>query len=239
MADRIKVLLVDDHAILREGIRSLLSSAPDIEVVGEAEDGQQAIEKVEQLAPDVVLMDVAMPRMNGIEATRAIKAAHPDLPVLILSMHDSEEYILPILKAGASGYVLKRAAAQELVSALRAAVQGHTILHPDVAKRVMESIGSTGGGAGAAGRAGAGAPGGAAGAGRAPGHPALAPLTEREREVLTLIAQGLTNQEIAQRLFISIKTVQAHRANIMEKLDLHDAVELTKFAIKTGLVQLE
>lgn len=226
--DKIKVLIVDDHAILREGIRSLLGAAGDIVVVGEAEDGQEAVEKVGALRPDVVLMDVAMPRMNGIEATRAIKAAHPDLPILILSMHDAEEYILPILKAGASGYVLKRAAAQELVSALRAAVAGQTVLHPDVARRVMASLGKP-----AAGPA-------AAPEGEAAGeHPALSPLTDREREVLTLIAQGLTNQEIAGRLYISIKTVQAHRANIMEKLDLHDAVELTKFAIRTGLVKLE
>lgn len=232
---KIRVLLVDDHAILREGIRFLLGAAGDIEVVGEAADGNEAVEKVRQLKPDVVLMDVAMPRMNGIEATRALRTEHPHLPILILSMHDSEEYILPILKAGASGYVLKRAAAQELVSALRAAVQGHTILHPEVARRVMESLGT---GAGAAGGKGA-----AESQAREPEprqeHPALAPLTEREREVLTHIAQGLTNQEIAQRLYISIKTVQAHRANIMEKLDLHDAVELTKFAIRTGLVTLD
>lgn len=227
---KIRVLIVDDHAILREGIRFLLGAAGDIEVAGEAEDGQDAVEKVAALRPDVVLMDVAMPRMNGIDATRAIKATHPELPVLILSMHDSEEYILPILKAGASGYVLKRAAAQELVSALRAAVAGQTVLHPDVARRVMESLNNPGA------RPAPAAPPLAYPSGE---HPALAPLTDREREVLTLIAQGLTNQEIARRLYISIKTVQAHRANIMEKLDLHDAVELTKFAIRTGLVKLD
>lgn len=227
MPGKIRVLLVDDHAILREGIRFLLTAHDDVDVVGEAGDGEEAVQMVAELKPDVVLMDVAMPRMNGIEATRAIRAAYPDIPVLILSMHDSEEYIVPILKAGAAGYVLKRAAAQDLVSALRAAVQGHTVLDPEVAKRVMEGLMT----ASPATAPRAPEPGAA--------HPALAPLTEREREVLTLIAHGLTNQEIAAKLFISIKTVQAHRANIMEKLDLHDAVQLTKFAIKTGLFQLE
>lgn len=225
----IRVLLVDDHAILREGIRYLLSASGQVDVVGEAEDGLQAVEMVEKLKPDAVLMDIAMPRMNGIEATAELKKRHPNLPILILSMYDSEEYVLPILKAGASGYVLKRAAAQELVSALKAVVAGQVILHPDVARTVMESI-HEGGSSGPAAHP----------AQKEPGmHPQLEQLTDREREVLTLIAQGLTNQQIAEKLFISIKTVQAHRANLMEKLDLHDAVELTKFAIKTGLVPLE
>lgn len=235
MTEKIRVLLADDHAILREGIRFLLTAQPDIEVVGEAGDGAEAVDLVDQLRPDVVLLDVAMPRLNGIEATRQIKAAHPAVPVLILSMHDSEEYILPILKAGASGYVLKRAAAQELVSALRAVVQGHTILDPEVTRRVMESL--EGSRSGRPGPPPAADPRTVSGSGAE--HPGLAPLTDREREVLTLVARGLTNQEIAQQLYISIKTVQAHRANIMEKLDLHDAVELTKFAIRTGLLRLD
>lgn len=232
MVSSIRVLLVDDHAILREGIRYLLSASGQVEVVGEAQDGLEAVEMVEKLHPDAVLMDIAMPRMNGIEATAELKKRHPDLPILILSMYDSEEYVLPILKAGASGYVLKRAAAQELVSALKAVVAGQVILHPDVAKTVVDSIQEGGNG------------GNGSGTTQQPHresgtHPQLEQLTEREREVLTLIAQGLTNQQIAEKLFISIKTVQAHRANLMEKLDLHDAVELTKFAIKTGLVQLD
>lgn len=223
----IRVLLVDDHAILREGIRYLLSASGEVDVVGEAQDGLEALEMVESHKPDAVLMDIAMPRMNGIEATTELKKRHPELPVLILSMYDSEEYVLPILKAGASGYVLKRAAAQELVSALKAVMAGQVILHPDVARTVMENL--THGG-------------GAAPAAPVPDpslHPMLGQLTEREKEVLTLIARGLTNQQIGEKLFISIKTVQAHRANLMEKLDLHDAVELTKFAIKTGLVSLD
>lgn len=225
----IRVLLVDDHAILREGIRYLLSASGEVDVIGEAPDGVEALEMVDRLRPDAVLMDIAMPRMNGIEATTELKRRHPHLPVLILSMYDSEEYVLPILKAGASGYVLKRAAAQELVSALKAVVAGQVILHPDVARTVMENLNQEG-------RTVANQSGSTAGDGM---HPHLEQLTEREREVLTLIARGLTNQQIGDKLFISIKTVQAHRANLMEKLDLHDAVELTKFAIKTGLVSLD
>jgi NarL family two-component system response regulator LiaR len=227
---KIRVLLVDDHAILREGIRYLLSASGEVDVVGEAQDGIEALEMVESLMPDAVLMDIAMPRMNGIEATTELKKRHPELPVLILSMYDSEEYVVPILKAGASGYVLKRSAAQELVSALKAVVAGQVILHPDVARTVMDSI-QGGGLAGHAAPAAVRPDGGY--------HSQLEQLTDREREVLTLIAKGLTNQQIGEKLFISIKTVQAHRANLMEKLDLHDAVELTKFAIKTGLLSLD
>lgn len=228
----IRVLLVDDHAILREGIRYLLSASGEVDVVGEAQDGIEALEMVEALRPDAVLMDIAMPRMNGIEATTELKKRYPNLPVLILSMYDSEEYVLPILKAGASGYVLKRAAAQELVSALKAVVAGQVILHPDVARTVMENLSQGGGLAGNSAS-------NSAARSEAALHPQLEQLTEREKEVLTLIAQGLTNQQIGERLFISIKTVQAHRANLMEKLDLHDAVELTKFAIRSGLVSLD
>jgi NarL family two-component system response regulator LiaR len=224
-----RVLLVDDHAILREGIRYLLSASGEVDVVGEAQDGIEALQMVEQLRPDAVLMDIAMPRMNGIEATTELKKRHPQLPILILSMYDSEEYVLPILKAGASGYVLKRSAAQELVSALKAVVAGQVILHPDVARTVMENLGV---GHASVSSHGTGRP-------HSGQNPQLEQLTDREREVLTLIAHGLTNQLIGEKLYISIKTVQAHRANLMEKLDLHDAVELTKFAIRTGLVSLD
>lgn len=213
MADRIRVLVADDHAILREGIKSLLAEHEEIEIVGEAADGVEAVEKVRSLKPDIVLLDIGMPRMNGIEATRQITKEVPETRVLILTMHEDEEYIFPIFQAGASGYVLKRTAMSELVSAIRAVFQGHTILHPVVAQRVIdeprEETDNYDG------------------------------LTERELEVLTLIADGLTNQKIADQLFISVKTVQAHRANIMEKLDLHDRVDLTKYAIRKGLISLE
>lgn len=237
---KVRVVIVDDHAILREGIRSLLSGDPDIEVVGEGADGKDALRLVDELQPDAVLMDIAMPGMTGIDATRKIKEHHPEVTVLILSMHDSEEYVLPILRAGAAGYVLKRTAARELISALKAAVQGHTILHPDVARTVVQHLGAeTVAGAAAAdgGRVRA-RPERPERSGRTDAPPPEY-LTDREREVLVLVAQGLTNQQIANTLLISVKTVQAHRANIMEKLDLHDAVELTKYAIRHGLVSLD
>lgn len=207
----IRVLLADDHTILREGIRFLLAREPDIEVVAEAADGEEAVRRVDDARPDVVLLDIGMPRLNGLEATRRIKSRHPEVRVLVLTMHEDEEYIRPLMEAGASGYVLKRSAATELVTAIRAVHQGHTVLPP----RMLEA------------------------ALRRGRDPDLDGLTEREVEVLKLIAKGLTNQEIAEKLHISVKTVQAHRAHIMEKLDLHDAVELTKYALRKGLITLE
>lgn len=218
MPEKIRVLLVDDHTILRDGIRLLLSSQEDIEVVGEAGDGEEAIVKARGLKPDVILMDISLPKVNGIEATKMIKAERPEAKILILTMHEDEEYVLPLLAAGASGYILKKTASSELISALRAVAEGNAFLHPVVAKTVLEKY-----------RQGQPAPS----AGGPDG------LTEREVEVLRLVAQGLSNREIADRLFISIKTVQAHRSNIMEKLNLHDRVELAKYALRKGLIKID
>lgn len=214
----IRVLVVDDHTILREGIRLMLEHHADIKVVGEASDGLEAVERVGMLRPDVVLMDIGMPRLDGLGATRRIREQYPEVRVLILSMHDDEEYVFPILEAGAAGYVLKKTAGTELVSAIRAVHRGESFLYPSVAKKVVEDYLRRQ---------------------RQPADDPYDGLTPREIEVLKLVAEGLTNQEIADRLYLSIKTVQAHRGNIMQKLDLHDRVDLVKYALKKGLIRLE
>jgi DNA-binding NarL/FixJ family response regulator len=211
-------LLADDHAIVREGVRLCLEGMGDIEVVGEAQDGHEAVRLVGQLTPDVAVLDVTMQRLNGVEALRQIKRDHPRTAVVMLSMHDNEAYVIQALQAGAAGYVLKRTAATELAAAIRAAYVGEVYLHPGVAKRVvsdyLQRIG--------------------------PDHVAAAPhdrLTPREREVLQLAAEGLTTREIAEHLVVSMKTAEHHRASAMSKLDLHSQTELVKYAIRTGLVE--
>ncbi len=213
---KIRVLIVDDHAILREGIRALLALSKDVEVVGEAPDGQTGIERARELVPDVVLMDIAMPGLDGLEATRRIKERHKSIKVLILTQHENREYVFPILKAGADGYVLKKAAGTELISAIRAVHEGGTFLYPSVAKTVVEDYLR---------------PDGTISERR---H---SKLTDREIEVLKLVAEGRSNQEIADLLCLSVKTVTGHRTNIMEKLDLHSRTELVKYAIRTGLIE--
>lgn len=214
----IRVLLVDDHAMLREGLRILLEAHNDIQVIGEAENGLAAIDLARELLPDVVVMDIAMPKMNGLEATRRIKKLHPACQVLILTQYDHREYVLPILEAGADGYVLKKSAGQELVAAIRTVYSGQSILDPGVARTVIEAY-----------------------VGSRPSSSSddnASPLTDREREVLILIAEGYTNREIAQMLNVSPKTVDVHRTNIMQKLSLHNRTELIKYAIRKGLVHL-
>lgn len=212
----IRLIVADDHAIVREGIRRLLQSEPDIEVVGEAGDGVAAVELAQSLKPDVVCLDVSMPRMNGVEATRRIKAALPDVGVIILTMHEDEDYVFELVKAGASGYVLKRASARDLVDAVHAVVGGHTFLHPMIARRLVSAH--------------------EASRSRDEEARRFDGLTERERQVICLIADGLTNKEIAERLTISVKTVETHRTHIMEKLDLHDRAHLVRYAVRKGLV---
>lgn len=214
---KIRVLLADDHAIVREGVKMILAKEPDFEVVGEAQDGRQALELVERMKPNVVVMDLSMPEMGGIEATQQVKERYAGVNVIALTMHEDESYVFKLLRAGASGYVLKRAAAQDLVQAVRAAAKGEAFLYPSVARKVVEDYLK---------RVETGEE-----------RERYDGLTEREKEILTHIAQGLSNQQIAQKLYISIKTVQTHRAHILEKLGLHDRTELVRYAIRKGLIE--
>ncbi|MFN2215729.1 MAG: response regulator [Anaerolineales bacterium] len=214
---RIRVLLADDHTILRNGIIALLGNEEDIEVVAEAEDGRTAVSLACEFNPDVAVIDIAMPLLNGLEATRQIKKLCPQVKILILSMHDNEEYIRQVLEAGAMGYILKDAAARELIQAIRQVNNGESVLSPAITRLVIEDYLRWGG---------------------------MRPtenediLSPREREVLQLIAEGYTNKQIAGILTISIKTVQAHRLNLMQKLDLHDRGELIKYAIQKKIIEI-
>ncbi|MBC7235821.1 MAG: response regulator transcription factor [Chloroflexi bacterium] len=216
--DVIRVLLAEDHTIVRKGLCALLSEERHIQVVGEAETGRQALEKTQELRPDIVVMDISMPDMNGAEATRQIKRQFPEIKILVLSMYTNEEYVLRLLRAGASGYVVKQAAPEELLLAIEAIYRGQAFLSPSISRGVIEKfLQAT--------------------------EEALPPdkfneLTPREREVLQLIAEGCTNQEIANRLHISIRTVETHRANLMKKLDIHTTAELTQYAIRRGIINL-
>ena len=216
---KIRVLLAEDHTIVRKGIRALLDAEPDIDVVGEAENGREAVTKAEALQPDMVIMDHTMPLLNGLEATRQIRRQQPAIRVLILTMHTNEAYVFQFLQAGAAGYLVKQTAPTDLVTAIRAIHRGDSFLSPAISKAVIEEYVRTGEAAGK-------------------GAPDTA-LTEREREVLQLIAEGFTNQEIGQQLQISVKTVGVHRLNLMQKLDLHNLADLTKYAIRMGIIGLE
>lgn len=221
MSKKIRLLLVDDHEIVRAGIRMLFLAEDDMEIVGEVGSGQAAIEAVSELEPDVVIMDVAMPGMSGIEATRRIKEASPDTTVLALTMYEDEQYFFEMLNAGASGYIPKRAAPDDLVSAIRVVNEGNVFLHSTLAKFLMKDV---------LGQAETEADT------DAEGEQLIPELTPREHEVLTHIAEGYTNREIAEALVISVKTVDRHRENIMQKLNLHNRVELVKYAIEKGLI---
>ncbi len=213
--NRIRVFLVDDHLMMREGIRWLLEKTPDIEIVGEAGDGVEAVVGVEQLAPDVVLMDISMPRLGGLEATRQIKEQNPQVKVLILTMHETDQYLSQMLQSGASGYVVKTAAFSELVSAVRAVYQGDVYLYPAIARMLVDDYLLK------------------VKAGKEGSHDSL---TSREKEILRLVAEGTKNKEIAGLLGISLRTVQAHRTNLMRKLGVHDRTELVKYAVRNGVV---
>jgi len=214
-AKKTRVLVADDHTIVRQGLRAILESEPDIEVVGEAADGFEAVKKAAALAPDVVVMDVSMPRLNGLEATARIVRERPDTKVVALTMHSSEEYVYSCLKAGAQGYLLKESASSELVQAIRVVRAGGTYLHPSISVQVVSEYLK---------RPDPRARLGAADI-----------LTSREREVLQLIAEGHTNKEIGTLLTLSVKTVEAHRTRIMEKLKIHNVAGLTRYAITRGI----
>lgn len=214
MARPIRVLVVDDHAIVREGICSLLARHKDIQIVGQADDGQRALELVSQMTPDLVLMDIQMPGMNGLEATREIHKRFPSTRILVLTQYENKEYVLPLLRAGAVGYISKSARANELVNAIRTVYTEGAYLPPRITQTVVTLLSESS------------------------TMPADAPsLTEREIQVLRLVAEGLNSREIAERLNISVKTVDTHRANIMEKLQVHNTAELIKVAIQKGLVK--
>jgi two-component system nitrate/nitrite response regulator NarL len=214
MAD-IRVLVVDDHAILRDGIRSLLERQDDISVTGEASNGLEALERIGADPPDIVLMDIAMPVMNGIEATQRIKERYPQVKILILTQHDDREYIQPLLQAGASGYVLKRSGGREVLTAIRQVYEQGAFLEPSIARQLIESYAQPP-------------------AAPSPGVPSL---TDREREVLQLVVIGKSNKEIARLLHISPKTVSVHRSNIMAKLDVNNSIELVNYVNQHRLLE--
>jgi len=214
----VRILLDDDHSLVRASLRSLLTDNPNIEVVAEASDGRQALELVGQHRPDLVLMDISMPGLNGLEATRQIVKAHPNVRVIVLSMHASDQHVLRALRAGASGYVLKGSLPRELELAIESVARGEIFLSPAISRHVIEVYLSQ-----TAGK----------------GDDALEHLTPRQREILQLIAEGKSSKQIAQLLKASVKTIESHRASLMERLDIHDVAGLVRYAIRLGLVSPE
>lgn len=205
--EKIRVLLADDHAILSAGLRAFLSDYDDVEVVGDARDGEEVVALAAELKPDVVLMDIAMPGMNGIEATRLIRERQPETRVLVLTQHEERQYVLALLRAGASGYILKRALGSDLIAALRTVARGEPFLYPSASRALLEEL-----------------------------HAPSESLTPREREVLEHIVNGKTSPQIAEVLSLSVKTVEWHRSNLMSKLGVHNTAELVRYALQHGLV---
>jgi len=216
MSQAIRVLIVDDHTIVRKGIRALLAEMAGMEVVGEAENGQEAVTQAETLHPDVILMDLAMPKMDGIEATRQIKISQPESRILVMTSFAADDKVFPAIKAGALGYLLKESTPEDLVQAIHQIYRGESSLHPTIARKVLQEITHP------------------------PDRPPTPnPLTEREEEVLRLVAQGLSNQDIAKKLSISDPTVRTHVSNIMGKLHLATRIQAALYALREGLVSLD
>ena len=216
MSQAIRVLIVDDHTIVRKGIRALLAEIEGLEVVGEAADGQEAVAQAETLHPDVILMDLAMPKMDGIEATRQIKASQPESRILVMTSFAADDKVFPAIKAGALGYLLKESTPEDLVQAIHQIYRGESSLHPTIARKVLQEITHP-----------------------ADRPPTPNPLTEREAEVLRLVAQGLSNQDIAGKLNISDPTVRTHVSNILSKLHLATRIQAALYALREGLVSLD
>jgi DNA-binding NarL/FixJ family response regulator len=216
--NKIRVVVVDDHAIIRDGICAVLALTGDIEVVGEATNGAEALAKVGELSPDVVLMDIAMPVMGGLEATHRICRAFPKTRVLVLTQHDDKEYFFPVIESGASGFISKASAASDLITGIRSVHRGDSYLSPSVTRLMVQNYQKSA-------------------AGRATQDP-YDQLTEREREILKLLAEGHSTQEIAKMLVITAKTVEGHKTNLMAKLDLHNRVELVKYALRKGITTI-
>jgi NarL family two-component system response regulator LiaR len=216
MSQAIRVLIVDDHTIVRKGIRALLAEIAGIEVVGEADNGQEAVAQAETLHPDVILMDLAMPKMDGIEATRQIKASQPESRILVMTSFAADDKVFPAIKAGALGYLLKESAPEDLVQAIHQIHRGESSLHPTIARKVLQEITHP-----------------------SDRPPTTDPLTEREAEVLRLVAQGLSNQDIARKLNISDPTVRTHVSNILSKLHLATRIQAALYALREGLVSLD
>jgi NarL family two-component system response regulator LiaR len=217
--NEIRVIIADDHVLFREGTRTLIEREKDMKVVGEASDGEEAIELVTKLSPQVALVDIAMPRVNGIDATRQIKARHPSTAVLILTAYDNDQYIMALLEAGAAGYLLKNVSGKDLVNAIRAVYAGEAVLHPAIAQKVFSRLGAAGGE-------------------RAEPMP-LVELSDREMEILKMAARGMSNQEIATQLYLSRRTIQAHLANIFDKMDVGSRTEAVLQALRKGWLNLD
>jgi len=217
--NKIRVIIADDHVLFREGTRNLIEQEQDIEVIGEASDGEEAVELITKLQPHVALMDITMPKVNGIEATRQIKAHHPATAVLILTAYDNDQYIIALLEAGAAGYLLKNVSGKELVNAIRAVHAGEAVLHPTIARKVFNRVSTSS---------------------QRLGRTALPQdLSEREIEILRLAAKGMGNQEIAEKLFLSRRTVQAHLVNIFRKMDVGSRTEAILQALRRGWFSLD
>lgn len=216
---KITIFLADDHTIVRQGLAKLLDGEPDLQVIGEAENGREAVRKVEKLRPDIVLMDIAMPLLNGIEATRQIKKTCPKSEVIILSMHSHDRYISELFGLGASGYLLKDSTGGDIIKAIHAALNGDTFLSPSISRRVVNDYVSL--------------------KKMSYQEELYSKLSNREREVFQMIAEGLSTKEIAEILYVSISTVKTHRSNIMEKLQMDNLSQLIKFAIELGLVDIQ